>query len=48
MILLVVAVLWVCSFNGLMLSAVHPALADSRGWRSFGGRRSSPPPSPWW
>ena len=35
MILLVVAVLWVCSFNGLMLSAVHPALADSRGVKVF-------------
>ena len=34
-ILLVVVVLWVCSFNQLMLSAVHPALADSRGIRVF-------------
>lgn len=34
-ILLVVAVLWVCSFNQLMLSSVHPALADSRGIRVF-------------
>ena len=30
-ILLVVLVLWGLSFNQLMLSAVHPALADSRG-----------------
>ena len=30
-ILLLVLVLWVTSFNGLMLSSVHPALADSRG-----------------
>lgn len=34
-ILLVVAALWVCSFNQLMLSSVHPALADSRGIRVF-------------
>lgn len=34
-ILLVVAGLWVCSFNHLMLSSVHPALADSRGIRVF-------------
>ena len=34
-ILVVVAVLWVCSFNQLMLSSVHPALADSRGIRVF-------------
>jgi len=34
-ILLVVAVLWVCSFNRLMLASVHPALADSRGIRVF-------------
>ena len=35
LILLVVVVLWACSFNHLMLSAVHPALADSRGIRVF-------------
>lgn len=34
-ILLVVAVLWVCSFNQLMLASVHPSLADSRGIRVF-------------
>ena len=34
-ILLVVAVLWVCSFNQLMLASVHPSLADSRGIRAF-------------
>lgn len=34
-ILVVVAVLWVCSFNQLMLSSVHPALASSRGIRVF-------------
>ena len=34
-ILAVVAGLWVCSFNHLMLSSVHPALADSRGIRVF-------------
>ena len=34
-ILLVVIVLWLCSFNGLMLSSVHPALADSRGIQVF-------------
>ena len=34
-ILLVVAVLWLVSFNRLMLSAIHPALADSRGVRVF-------------
>ena len=33
--LLVVLVLWVCSFNELMLSAIHPALADSRGVKVF-------------
>ena len=31
LILLLVALLWCLSFNQLMLSAVHPALADSRG-----------------
>ena len=34
-ILLLVIVLWAVSFNQLMLSAVHPALADSRGIRVF-------------
>lgn len=34
-ILLVVLVLWGVSFNQLMLSAVHPALADSRGVKVF-------------
>ena len=47
-ILLVVAVLWLVSFNRLMLSAIHPALADSRGVRVFWRRRCSPSPSPWW
>ena len=27
----VVVLLWLCSFNQLMLSSIHPALADSRG-----------------
>ena len=35
LILLAVAGLWLASFNRLMLSAVHPALADSRGIRVF-------------
>jgi len=35
LILLLVAALWVVSFNHLMLSAVHPALADSRGIKVF-------------
>lgn len=35
LILLLVAVLWALSFNKLMLSAVHPALADSRGIQVF-------------
>lgn len=35
LILLLVAALWLVSFNQLMLSAVHPALADSRGVRVF-------------
>ena len=35
LILLAVAGLWLASFNQLMLSAVHPALADSRGIRVF-------------
>ena len=34
-ILAVTAGLWVCSFNRLMLSSIHPALADSRGIRVF-------------
>ena len=34
-ILLVVVILWAVSFNQLMLSAVHPALADSRGIKVF-------------
>ena len=34
-ILLLVVLLWCLSFNQLMLSAVHPALADSRGIRVF-------------
>ena len=34
-ILLVVVLLWLASFNRLMLSAIHPALADSRGVRVF-------------
>ena len=35
LILLLVVLLWAVSFNQLMLSAVHPALADSRGVRVF-------------
>ncbi len=35
LILLLVILLWVLSFNQLMLSAVHPALADSRGIKVF-------------
>ena len=35
LILLLVLVLWAVSFNQLMLSAVHPALADSRGIKVF-------------
>ena len=34
-ILLVVILLWLASFNGLMLSSIHPALADSRGVQVF-------------
>lgn len=34
-ILVVVVALWALSFNRLMLSAVHPALADSRGVKVF-------------
>lgn len=33
LILLAVVILWLTSFNGLLLSSVHPALADSRGVR---------------
>lgn len=33
--LLVVLLLWLASFNGLMLSSIHPALADSRGIKVF-------------
>lgn len=35
LILLLVVALWALSFNQLMLSAVHPALADSRGVKVF-------------
>ena len=35
LILLLVIVLWLSSFNRLMLSSVHPALADSRGIKVF-------------
>lgn len=35
LILLLVVVLWCLSFNQLMLSAVYPALADSRGIQVF-------------
>ncbi len=35
LILVLVVALWVVSFNGLLLSAVHPALAGSRGVRIF-------------
>ena len=35
LILLLVAALWAVSFNQLMLSAVHPALANSRGVKVF-------------
>lgn len=34
-ILLLVLFLWLSSFNGLMLSSVHPALAKSRGIQTF-------------
>ena len=34
LILVLVIALWGMSFNQLMLSAVHPALADSRGIRA--------------
>ncbi len=35
LILLVVIALWLISFNQLMLSSIHPALADSRGVKVF-------------
>ena len=35
LILVLVVLLWAVSFNQLMLSAVHPALADSRGVKVF-------------
>lgn len=35
LILLLVIVLWLVSFNQLMLSSIHPALADSRGIKVF-------------
>ena len=35
LILLLIVVLWLTSFNQLMLSSVHPALAGSRGIRVF-------------
>ncbi len=35
LILLLVIVLWLLSFNQLMLSSIHPALADSRGVKVF-------------
>ena len=34
-ILVLVVILWLLSFNRLLLSSVHPALADSRGVRVF-------------
>ena len=34
-ILVLVVALWAISFNDLMLSAIHPALADSRGVKVF-------------
>lgn len=34
-ILAVILVLWVCAYNTLLLSSLHPALADSRGVRVF-------------
>lgn len=35
LILLLVVILWLFSFNQLMVSSIHPALADSRGIRVF-------------
>ena len=34
-ILAVILALWVCAYNTLLLSSLHPALADSRGVRVF-------------
>ena len=34
-ILALILALWVCCYNDLLLSALHPALADSRGIRVF-------------
>lgn len=34
-ILVLILVLWVCAYNTLLLAALHPALADSRGVRVF-------------
>ena len=34
-VLAVILVLWSCAYNTLLLSALHPALADSRGVRVF-------------
>lgn len=36
LILLLVLLLWLLSFNKLMLSSVHPSLASSRGIQTFG------------
>ncbi len=35
LILLLILVLWLASFNQMMLSSIHPALADSRGVKVF-------------
>lgn len=35
LILFLVVILWLFSFNQLMISSIHPALADSRGIRVF-------------
>lgn len=35
LILLLIIVLWIFSYNQLMLSSIHPALADSRGIKVF-------------
>lgn len=35
LILLLAVILWLFSFNQLMISSIHPALADSRGIRVF-------------
>ena len=34
-ILVVILVLWVCHYNALLISALHPALAESRGIKVF-------------